>query len=146
MSAPTFSSPAARRDYVLQLRGEGVTFKGIAERLGISPSRARELYLKAERIRLKMPPLPIAELGMTSPVSRLPLKCRTINNLRCARFATLGQILAIGRAEMIHRYMDLSGDRAGLDEILALLDNLQGGGKAAADVKSNAAEGGSAVS
>lgn len=120
--------------------------KDVAERLEISPSCVRKLYLKAERVQLKMPPLPLGDLSPTGPVSRLPLSYRTINNLRDARFATLGRMLAIERARLIGHYPDLSGDRAELDEIVALLDHLQGGREAAAEVQSNAAEGGAAVS
>lgn len=122
MSPPKFSTPAERRDYVLQLRGQGQTFGTIGEELGISSTRARELYLLAERLKKRVPLPPIEDVDDATPVERLPLSPRTRRALVAADVQTFADLRAIDPSALPRFYLMIpNGGRGGLNEILTFL-------------------------
>ena len=88
MSPPSVTSPGERRDYIVELRRQGLIFREIGDRLGISAPRARELYLHAELIQVRAPLLRIEEVTGQSPVALLPLSARTRHVLEFAGIRT----------------------------------------------------------
>lgn len=123
MSTPEFLSPSERRDHVFELRGQGLTYREIGEKLDISCSRARQLYFQAERLREEVPLLSLAQLVPASPVSQLPISRRARKALEMAKLRTLGDIAAIDRAEFPACFLSVSNrNRSTLNEIFALLD------------------------
>lgn len=121
------SSANARREHVRELRGQGLTYKEIGAKLGLSHSRTRQLYFQAERLKEDVLLLTPAEIRPGSPVSQLPLSRRSRKALELAGFATFGDMIALDLAEFVPRFLSvLNGDRRTLTEITALIDsNLQ---------------------
>ncbi|MDB5577590.1 MAG: hypothetical protein JWR80_2766 [Bradyrhizobium sp.] len=84
-----------RRESVLALRAQGMLFREIGIRMGISSARAAQLYHAGVKDRAK--PIPIESFTIDTPVERLPIGPR-------ARAALARH--AVPLAELIHRDRD----------------------------------------
>lgn len=123
----TFASPQHRLDHVRELRDAGQTFAAIGKSLGLSASRAKQLYARAERLAGDLPPLPVADIDLATPTGRLPLRRLARRALALGGFPTLGDLVAIERADLLPRFLALpDANRRGWNEIVALLDDFAG--------------------
>lgn len=120
---PAFATPQERRDYVMRLRGEGLGFAAIGEALGISASRASQLYHDAVRLSEGPAVVPFEDVRIETPVDWLPLGRRLRQVLHYSDFETLGDLLAMDRAELCPLYLRMpNGNRQGWKELAAFLD------------------------
>lgn len=120
---PTFATPQDRRDYVMGRRSEGQGFAAIGEALGISASRASQLYHEGVRLREGPPVVPFDSVCIETPVDQLPLDRRVRRVMHYSDFDTLGDLLAIDRTELCPLFLRLpNGNRQGWNELAALLD------------------------
>src|SRR3546814_18903934 len=78
-------------------RGEGQGFAAIGETLGISASRASQLYHEAVRLSEGPPVVPFNDVRLETPVDRLQLSRRVRRVLHHSDFRTLGDLLAFDR-------------------------------------------------
>src|SRR3546814_2883864 len=77
MRISDWSSDVCSSDlYVMSKRGEGQGFAAIGETLGISASRASQLYHEAVRLSEGPPVVPFNDVRLETPVDRLPLSRR----------------------------------------------------------------------
>lgn len=113
----------ARSDRILTLREAGHTYKAIGHEVGISASRVRQIHMKALRLMREAPSLPLDHLSLESPTASLPLSRRAREILRRSPWFTLGELLAIDRAELLPLYLALpNGNRQTWNELADLLD------------------------
>lgn len=120
---PTFATPQDRRDYVMSKRGDGQGFAAIGETLGISASRASQLYHEAVRLSEGPPVVQFEDVRPETPVDRLPLSRRVRRVLHHSDLETLGDLLAVDRADLCPLFLRTpNGNRQGWNELAALLD------------------------
>lgn len=122
-SSLTFATPQERRDYVMSKRSEGQGFAAIGAGLGISASRASQLYHEAVQLSEGPPVVPFDDVRIGTPVDRLPLSRRVRRVMHHSDFETLGDLLAVGRAELCPLYLRMpNANRQGWNELVAFLD------------------------
>lgn len=120
---PNFATPQDRRDYVMRQRGDGQGFAAIGETLGISASRASQLYHEGVRQSEGPPVVPFDDVDLATPVDRIPLAKRVRRLLQYSDFETLGDLLAVDRAELCPLFLRLpNANRRGWNELAAFLD------------------------
>lgn len=123
MPPPIFATPQDRRNYVMGIRSEGQGFAAIGDALGISASRASQLYHEAVRLSEGPPVVAFDDVRTDTPVDRLPLSRRVRRVMHHSDFRTLGDLLAVDRADLCPLFLRMpNGNRQGWNELAALLD------------------------
>lgn len=108
---------------MLQLRDQGLSFKKIGDDLGVSATRARSIFVLAERRQDDETQIPIEDLKLSTPIKQLPISQNTRAVLRAKRFASFEDITLFDRTDFTRFYLALpNANRRSLNEILALLD------------------------
>lgn len=126
---PTFATPQDRRDYVMGKRNDGQGFAAIGEALGISASRASQIYHEAVRLSEGPPVVAFDDVHPETPVDRLPVARRVRRVLHHSDFDTLGDLLAVDRAELCPLFLRMpNGNRQGWNELAAFLDAFEARG------------------
>ncbi len=92
-----------RYEQAAQLRAEKKTFRQIGEALGVGPSRARQMVLRAERIRKVeesridlISAIPVDASGaidLSTPIESLELTQRTANCLKAEEIFTFNDLI-----------------------------------------------------
>jgi hypothetical protein len=125
---PTFATPQERRDYVRSRRDEGLGFAAIGEALGVSASRASQIYHETVRLSEGPPVVPFDDVRIETPFDRLPLSRRVRQVMHHSNFETLGDLLAFDRAELCPLFLRMpNGNRQGWNELAAFLDAFEKG-------------------
>lgn len=121
------ASPAAiRRERVFALRETGLTFREIGEREGISQSRASQIHADAVRQRADAPPPWPEAITPALRVAETPFSRRTRKLLAQSDYATLGDMLACDRTELVRDLLSLpNGCRRVLNEVEAMLARVE---------------------
>ena len=116
---------AERREVIVRLRAEGRTFKVIAAELGVSPSRASQLYNRAIRLRRSGASIEGAAIVPNTSIDSLPLSLRTAAALRSAGYATLAEVIPFDAA-MERQLLQLPNfGRPCLDEMRAVIHSME---------------------
>ncbi len=112
-----------RRERVLALRAQGMLFREIGISMGISSSRAAQLYRGGVKDRAK--PIPIAAYTVDTPVERLPIGPRARAAL--VRFAVpLAELIHHDHADLAREFLQLPNcNRGAWNEIERILISLQ---------------------
>jgi hypothetical protein len=112
-----------RRERVLALRAQGKLFREIGITMGISSSRAAQLYRGGVKDRAK--PIPIEAFTVDTPVERLPIGARARAAL--ARFAVpLAELIHHDHADLARDFLQLPNcNRGAWNEIERILISLQ---------------------
>ncbi|WP_395336932.1 DNA-directed RNA polymerase subunit alpha C-terminal domain-containing protein [Novosphingobium sp. BL-8H] len=113
-----------RRNHVMHLRSQGLTFREISGALGVSVFRANQLYNRA-RVLLREQQRTIAgTITPLTPIEELPISSRAVKALRFAGLERVEDILPLDR-EQEQRLLALPNfARVCLNELRAATRNL----------------------
>lgn len=98
LNAAQIAQGAERHEHVLRLRSSGWTFRRIATELGISPSRAAQIYNRAVKLQREHSPVHVDEIAPDTPIDLLPLSVRTSAALKAAGYTTWAQLMPLDNA------------------------------------------------